>query len=94
MADETSVGGIVGFLRLENRDFIAGINEAIRKTEILDGKRVDVEVDADTIGADAKLAATGEQLEKLDGQTARVGTSARRTRGCRASAASSPPHAG
>ena len=81
MAGETPVGGIVGFLRLDNDQFVRAIDEAIVKTEILDGKRVDVEVNVDRTGAAAaSIARTERSLDKLDGTTKRVGTSSLQSR--------------
>jgi hypothetical protein len=81
VAGETNIGGIVGFLRLENDQFVRAIDQAIYKTEILDGKRVDIRVDADTSGAAAGLERTAIQADRLDGSVKRVNASSRSARG-------------
>lgn len=65
-AGETTVGSIVGFLRLDDTDFDATIDRAIAKTHELDGKNVDVKVKAETAGAETKLAAVAASQDSLE----------------------------
>lgn len=72
---ETTVGSIVGFLRLNISDFEAGIAKAQAMAEKLDHKDVDIRVKVDTAGAETKLAAVDAATKKVDRSTASMGHS-------------------
>lgn len=85
MASETTVGSIVGFMRLDGDQFHREIERAIVEVDHLDGKNVDVNVKADTGRARAELAATSAQVDRLDRSNAKLGRSSRDSgRGMRA----------
>lgn len=65
MSAESTAGSIVGFLRLDIADFEAGIAKAQALADHLDGKNVDVQVKADTAGAEAKLAAVSVSEDRV-----------------------------
>jgi len=52
-----NVGELVGYLRLDMGDFESGMARGTALADKLDGKNVDVKVEADTAAAEAKLAA-------------------------------------
>lgn len=62
---ETTVGSIVGTLRLDIVDFEAGIAKAQALADELTGKNVDVQVKVETAGAEAKLAAVAASEDKV-----------------------------
>src|SRR5690348_11812973 len=66
MASETTVGGIVGTLRLDADQFHREIERAIAEVDHLEGKHVDVKVKADTARAEAGLTAVQERADRLD----------------------------
>lgn len=89
MSSETTVGGIVGTLRLEADQFHREVERAIAETDRLDGKKVDVKVKADTGAARAELGATSAQVDKLDRANTKLDQSSRSSgRGMRALATS------
>src|SRR5690242_15399568 len=79
MAGETTVGSIVGFLRLEADQFHREVERAIAETDHLDGKNVDVKVKADTAKAQAEMKATAAEADHLDRSTVKLGESSRNT---------------
>lgn len=52
---ETTIGSIVGFLRLDADQFHREIVKAITEVEVLDGKRASVTLDVDSSGVDASM---------------------------------------
>ena len=66
MAGETTVGSIIGFLRLDADQFHREVERAIAETDVLDGKRVDVKVKASTHDAETGLARVAAEAEKVD----------------------------
>lgn len=77
MAGETTVGSIVGFLRLNADQFHREVTLAIAEVERLDGKDATVNVHADTTGAAAKLALVEKQVDQIDKSNARVAQSSK-----------------
>jgi len=65
MAGETTVGGIVGHLRLDADQFHREMERAIAEADHLNGKNVDVKVKADTGRARTELAATSAAADKV-----------------------------
>ena len=61
-----NVGELVGYLRLDMGDFETGMAKGTALADKLDGKNVDVKVDADTGAAEAKLAAVAASEAKVD----------------------------
>ena len=61
-----NVGELVGYLRLDMGDFESGMAKGQALADKLDGKNVDVKVDADTGVAEAKLAAVAASEAKVD----------------------------
>ena len=62
---ETDAGSIVGFLRLNIADYEAGIARAQSLADKLDRQDVNVNVKADTAGAETKLAAVAASEDKV-----------------------------
>ena len=60
-----NVGELVGYLRLDMGDFESGMARGTALADKLDGKNVDVKVDADTGAAEAKLAAVAASEDKV-----------------------------
>jgi len=61
-----NVGELVGYLRLDMGDFETGMAKGQALADKLDGKNVDVKVDADTGVAEAKLAGVAASEAKVD----------------------------
>jgi len=61
-----NVGELVGYLRLDMGDFESGMAKGQALADKLDGKNVDVKVDADTGVAEAKLAGVAASEAKVD----------------------------
>ena len=61
-----NVGELVGYLRLDMGDFETGMAKGTAMADKLDGKEVDVKVKASTAAAQAKLAATRAEMDRLD----------------------------
>jgi len=61
-----NVGELVGYLRLDMGDFETGMAKGQALADKLDGKNVDVKVDADTAAAEAKLAAVAAAEKEVD----------------------------
>ncbi len=76
-----NVGELVAYLRLDLDQFDAGIADAQRKADKLDGKDVDVKVKADTSGADAKLTATEAKMAEVAAAESKVALSAKTASG-------------
>jgi len=72
VSGETTVGSIVGFLRLNITDFEAGIAKAQAMADHLDRKDVDVRVKVDTAGAETKLAAVAAATDRADNSGRRL----------------------
>ena len=78
MSGETTVGSIVGTLRLDAEQFQAEIDRVIAKVERLDGKNVDVQVNADGAArAEAELTGVAAAAEGVDRENVKVGRSSR-----------------
>ena len=61
-----NVGELVGYLRLDMGDFETGMAKGTALADKLDGKNVNVDVNANTAGAEAKLAAVAASEAKVD----------------------------
>jgi len=70
-----NVGELVGYLRLDMGDFERGVAKGQALADKLDGKEVDVKVKADTAVAQAKLAATRAEMDRLDQYNLKVAKS-------------------
>src|SRR5690349_3044859 len=66
MAGETTVGSVVGFLRLDADQFHREIERAIAETDVLDGKRVDVKVKTNTSELDRATSSVGRLSGGMD----------------------------
>lgn len=74
MAGETTVGSIVGFLRLDGDQFRREVQQAIAQLERLDGRNVDIDVTVDRTGAAAaQVAATSKAVDHLGSSSQRSG---------------------
>jgi hypothetical protein len=65
-AGETTVGGIVGFLRLDDDQFNRAVDAAIARIKLLDGMDADVDVRVDTSGIDRIGRAARPATDGLD----------------------------
>jgi hypothetical protein len=72
---ETTVGSIVGTLRLSITDFETNIAKAQELADRLDGKNVDVQVRVDSGAAEAKLAGVAASEDKVDAGNKKVASS-------------------
>lgn len=61
-----NVGELIAYLRLDMRTFEDGMARAQTLSDKLDGKDVDVKVNADTAAAEAKLAGVAASEDKVD----------------------------
>src|SRR5665811_1180922 len=75
MSSETTVGSIVGTLRLDADQFYAAIEKAQAAADHLDGKNVNVDVKVDSGMAEAKLAGVAAAEEKVDKGNVKVAKS-------------------
>lgn len=80
-AGETTVGGIVGFLRLDDDQFNRAVDAAIARIRLLDGQDADVDVRVDTHGGDRDLNDVDEAMRRVTRSNDRMGQSFRRSRG-------------
>lgn len=78
---ETTVGGIVGTLRLDADQFEKTMLKALGLVDTLDGKDVNVTVDADTAKAEAQLARFEAAADRVDESNKRVSASSRTASG-------------
>lgn len=83
-AGETTVGGIVGFLRLDDDQFNRAVDAAIARIRLLDGQDVDIDVDVDTHNADRDLDRVDEAMRRVTRSNDRMGRSFQRGIGPRA----------
>jgi hypothetical protein len=72
---ETTVGSIIGTLRLSITDFETNIAKAQEMADRLDGKNVVVDVKVDSAGAETKLAAVAASEDKVDAGNKKVASS-------------------
>jgi hypothetical protein len=72
---ETTVGSIIGTLRLSITDFETNIAKAQELADRLDGKNVNVDVKVDSAGAETKLAAVAASEDKVDAGNKKVASS-------------------
>jgi hypothetical protein len=74
---ETTVGSIVGTLRLSITDFETNIATAQRLADNLDGKNVNVDVNVNSAGAETKLAAVAASEDKVDAGNKKIASSSK-----------------
>lgn len=79
MAGETSIGSIVGFLRLDADQFHRELVQAISEVEALDGKRAHVKIDVDSSNVDASMDRTGAAAERTERSLAKVDRQSRQS---------------
>lgn len=66
MSGETTIGSIIGFLRLNDDDWSATVDRAQADVERLSGTSASPRVSADTTEASARIASVQEQADRLD----------------------------